>query len=375
MGPPWNDRGRSFREGWVTGAASFDTLPLTLLTGFLGSGKTTLLRRALAAPSFSDTAVIVNEIGAIPIDHFLVDFVEGSVLELPGGCLCCMVREDLAQSLRNLIERRDAGELRPFRRIAIETSGLADPAPILFTLGADPMLDQRLRLTRVVTLIDAIEGASTLDRFAEAARQLAVADAVVVSKTDLAPLSPALAELLDALNPGAERMLGAETDDPAAILFTSESSSPAQKTPSGERVAEAKLRPGEGEAHAHTHGIRVFAVELRRTPSRLDFARALGGLARDRGNDLLRVKGIVEFADRPGRPAVVQAAQHAMFAPEWRADWPDADRRSRLVFIVHDISPEEILGHFAFGSPALIEPPASGRHAGGTPALQAHSPG
>ena len=173
----------------MTSTAALDTLPLTLLTGFLGSGKTTLLRRALSAPSFADTAVIINEIGAIPIDHFLVDFVEGSVLELPGGCLCCMVREDLAQSLRNLIEQRDRGEIRRFNRIAIETSGLADPAPILFTLGADPMLDQRLRLGRVVTLIDAVEGVQTLDRFAEAARQAAVADALVVSKTDLAPFS------------------------------------------------------------------------------------------------------------------------------------------------------------------------------------------
>jgi G3E family GTPase len=360
----------------VTSVAAIDNLPVTLLTGFLGSGKTTLLRRALAAPSFSDTAVIVNEVGAIPIDHFLVDFVEGGVLELPGGCLCCMVREDLAQSLRNLIERRDAGELRPFRRIAIETSGLADPAPILFTLGADPMLDQRLRLGRVVTLVDAVEGASTLDRFAEAARQVAVADALVVSKTDLAPFGPALAERLDALNPAAERILGAELEDPATALF-SPSKRPHPNPPplAGEGVigATATTLPrllgrevrGEaedgwefgGESHAHSHGIAVFAVTLKSAISRFDFARALGGLARDRGSDLLRVKGLVEFADRPGRPAVVQAAQHAMFTPEWLDRWPDPDHRSRLVFIVHDIPPEEILGHFAFASPALIGEP------------------
>jgi G3E family GTPase len=341
----------------VTGAAGFDTLPLTLLMGFLGSGKTTLLRGALTAPSFSDTAVIVNEVGAISIDHYLVDFVEGSVLELPGGCLCCMVREDLAQSLRSLIERRDAGELRPFRRIAVETSGLADPAPILFTLGADPMLDQRLCLGRVVTLVDAVEGASTLDRFAEAARQIAVADALVVSKTDLMPLSGELSSRLDALNPNAERTLATEATDPASILFAPKSPSPAPR----ERVADAKRRPGEGirgtQGHTHSHGIHAFALILNDPPSRLDFARALGGLARDRGNDLLRVKGIVEFADQPGRPAIVQAAQHAMFTPEWLDGWPDGDRRSRLVFIVHDIPPEEILGHFAFASPAVIGEP------------------
>src|SRR5437660_6774591 len=153
-------------------------MPVTVLTGFLGSGKTTLLRRALTAPEFSDTAVIINEIGEIAIDHYLVDFVAGDVLELPGGCLCCAVREDLAQTLRALIERRDAGEIRRFRRIVVETSGLADPAPILFTLGADPMLDHRLRLGRVVTVVDAVTGAATLARVAEAARQAAVAGAL-----------------------------------------------------------------------------------------------------------------------------------------------------------------------------------------------------
>jgi G3E family GTPase len=353
----------------VTGAAAFDTLPVTLLTGFLGSGKTTLLRCALAAPSFSDTAVIINEVGAIPIDHYLVDFVEGSVLELPGGCLCCMVREDLARSLRTLIERRDAGEIRRFRRIAIETSGLADPAPILFTLGADPMLDQRLRLGRVVTLVDAVEGAQTLDRFAEAARQAAVADALIVSKTDLTPFSAELAKRLDALNPGAERILGAEAADPAALLFAlaerPHPNPPPQAGEGGTRAGGAggwgltTGTAGYGAEAVHSHGIRVFALTLTDAISRLDFARALGGLARDRGNDLLRVKGIVEFADRPGRPAIVQAAQHAMFTPEWLDRWPDNDRRSRLVFIVHDILPEDILERFAFASPRLVGEPVS----------------
>ena len=338
----------------------FDSIPVTVLTGFLGSGKTTLLRRALTDPAFSDTAVVVNEIGEIAIDHYLVDFVEGQVLELPGGCLCCAVREDLAETLRSLIERRDGGDLGRFRRIVIETSGLADPGPILFTLGTDPMLDQRLRLARVVTMVDAVTGAATLDRFAEAARQAAVADALVISKTDLAPFGAELAERLAALNPTAERIAGAAATEPATVLFgaSRSSASPAGGGRQGGAVAEA----------AHTHGVAAFTIILEGAVSRLDFARALGRLANDRGNDLLRVKGLVRFADRPEKPAVVQAAQHAMFTPEWLDAWPDADQRSRLVFVVHDISPEEILDRFAFAQPVLLGPQASSR----TPAVHAH---
>jgi G3E family GTPase len=321
------------------------TLPTTVLTGFLGSGKTTLLRRALASPALSDTAVIINEIGEIAIDHHLVDFVEGSVLELPGGCLCCTVREDLARTLRSLLERRAAGEIRRFRRIAIETTGLADPAPILFTLGADPMLDHCLHLARVVTLVDAVQGAESLDRFAEAGRQAALADTLVITKTDITPLGPDLVRRLDAINGRAERIIATETDDAGAVLFGT-----------GDRSA-APAMPADPVA-AHTHGIDAFGLVLEGDFSRLDFARALGALARERGTDLLRVKGIVRFSDRPERPAVVQAAQHAMFAPEWLDAWPDEDRRSRLVFVVHEIPRGEILQHFAFAAPALWRAPS-----------------
>jgi len=317
-----------------------ETLPTTLLTGFLGSGKTTLLRRALISPELADTAVIINEIGEIAIDHHLVDFVEGSVLELPGGCLCCAVREDLARTLRNLLERRDAGEIRRFRRIVIETTGLADPAPILFTLGTDPMLDHRLSLAGVVTLVDAVHGAATLDRFAEAGRQAALADVLVITKTDLAPLGPDLLCRLDRINDRAQRILAVEACDAGAMLF-------------GAVPPTATFALPMASAAAHTHGIDVFGVVLGGEISRLDFARALGGLAGARGSDLLRVKGIVRFSDRPERPAVVQAAQHALFAPEWLDTWPDADRRSRLVFVVHEIPRAEILDAFAFAVPRI----------------------
>jgi G3E family GTPase len=329
----------------VNKAPEPETLPTTLLTGFLGSGKTTLLRRALVSPELADTAVIINEIGEIAIDHHLVDFVEGDVLELPGGCLCCAVREDLARTLRSLIERRDAGKIRRFRRIVIETTGLADPAPILFTLGTDPMLDHRLRLTAVVTLVDASQGAETLDRFAEAARQAALADMLVITKTDLVPLGPGLVRRLDLINDRAERVLAADASDAGAVLFGAAPRAPAPVIPA-EPIA------------AHTHGIDAFAIVLDGEFSRLDFARALGGLARERGNDLLRVKGIVRFSDRPEHPAVVQAAQHAMFAPEWLDGWPDQDRRSRLVFVVHEIPRAEILDAFAFAAPSIWRAPS-----------------
>jgi G3E family GTPase len=316
------------------------TLATTLLTGFLGAGKTTLLRRALVSPELADTAVIINEIGEIAIDHHLVDFVEGNVLELPGGCLCCAVREDLARTLRSLIERRDAGEIRQFRRIVVETTGLADPAPILFTLGTDPMLDHRLRLSAVVTLVDAVQGANTFDRFAEAARQAALADLLVITKTDIAPFGPELARRLDQLNDRAPRILAADAPDAGAVLFG---------------IAERATAPGipAEPVASHTHGIDAFGLVLAGEIGRFEFARALGGLARERGNDLLRVKGIVRFADRPERPVVVQAAQHALFAPEWLDDWPDEDQRSRLVFVVHEIPRGEILDAFAFAAPAI----------------------
>jgi G3E family GTPase len=342
-----------------------EALPLTLLTGFLGSGKTTLLRRALGSPAFADTAVVINEIGEIGIDHHLVDFVEGGVVELPGGCLCCAVREDLARTLRGLLDRRAEGSLHRFRRIVIETTGLADPAPILYTLGAEPMLDHCLNLAGVVTVIDAVAGAATLDRFAEAARQVAIADRLVISKTDLARPGPELIERLDRLNNRAPRPLTAEDGDAGALLFA-----PSRREPLG-------AEPG-GPRAAHTHGIVSFTISLGRDISRLDFAIALGGLARTRGNDLLRVKGIVQFSDRPSRPALVQAAQHAMFAPEWLDDWPrdwpvnGHGGRSRLVFIVHDIGSAEILAHFAAAAPALWQGQSGGatgarREAASTP--------
>jgi G3E family GTPase len=322
-------------------SAPDDALPIALLTGFLGSGKTTFLRRALAASAFSDTAVLVNEIGEIALDHYLVETAEGPILELPGGCLCCATREDLAQTLRDLLARRDQASVAPFRRIAIETTGLADPAPVLFTLGADPMLDARLRLARVVTTIDAVSGDATLERFPEAARQAAVADRLILTKADLGEPSEALLARLGALNPSADRFHAQAAEDAGEILFG----------------GAAMSRPVPNQAMAnHTHDIAAHAVVLTRPVTRLAFAKALGALARDRGHDLLRLKGIVAFSDRPQAPAFIQGAQHALYPPTWLEGWPDSDRRSRLVFIVASIPLDDILGRFAFaGAEALTQ--------------------
>jgi G3E family GTPase len=318
-----------------------ETLPISLLTGFLGSGKTTFLRRALATAACAETAVIINEIGEIGLDHYLVETIDGPVLELPGGCLCCAVREDLAATLRGLLARRDDGVRPRFRRLVIETTGLADPAPILFTLGADAVLDARLRLDRVVTAVDATMGAGTLDRFAEAARQVAIADQLLLTKTDLTAPDPALLQRLQALNPDAPRRYGAEIVDAGAVLFG----------------AERCLRSTPVSAHGvHTHGVTAHAIVLEKDPSRLEFALALGGLVRDRGEDLLRVKGIVRFSDRPDRPAFVQGAQHALYPPTWLENWPDDERRSRLVLVVQDIPLDAILACFAFADATSYRP-------------------
>ena len=324
-----------------------EPIPLSVLTGFLGSGKTTLLSRVLAVPDLRDTAVLISEFGAIALDHHLLEAAVDDVVELPNGCTCCAVRQGLANSFYRLLRSRQAAGRPPFRRIALETSGLADPGPTLYTLSADAFLEASLRLDRVVTAIDAVVGAATLDRYPEAVAQAAVADLLVLTKTDLAPIPDELVERLASLNPlapivDARSALG--DADTSALLF---GGSP-----------KALPRPRPHATAVHAHGIYALSVRLRRPMSRLGFAVALGGLARDHGEKLLRVKGLVEFSDRPGGPAAIHAVQHTLYPPRWLKRWPDADRASRLVFIVRDLEPDEILRCFADGEPACLAPPA-----------------
>ncbi|MCB8882586.1 GTP-binding protein [Acidisoma cellulosilytica] len=321
--------------------------PVTVLTGFLGSGKTSLLRLVLAEPDFADTAVIINEAGEMALDHLLVEAVDEQVVEMPSGCLCCVRRLDIVTTVRSLIDRRDRGELRSFSRIVIETSGLADPAPILYTLAADPMLGHVLSFRAVVTLVDAVAGEGTLQRHPEAASQVAVADRILVTKSDLLAPAASLFAMLDGLNAWAERISLPGDDDLGELLF---GAVPAVATRS--RFTAQAVQPQA----AHTVGITTLSLVLTQPLTRLDLAKSLGRLASDRGEDLLRVKGLVAFADRPGHVAVIHAVQHTIYRPEWLQNWPGDDRRNRLVFVVRDIAPEVIMGHFAVGGPVHWTP-------------------
>ncbi|MGA3003259.1 MAG: GTP-binding protein [Acetobacteraceae bacterium] len=317
-----------------------EPLPISVLTGFLGSGKTTFLGRALTSPGMADTAVVINEFGAVGLDHLLIEAADQEVLALPNGCVCCAVRQDLADTLYRLLRRRAAGTISPFSRIALETSGLAEPSPILYTLSADAFLEASLRVDTVVTAVDTIAGLSTLDRFPEATAQVAGADRLLLTKTDLAPPPPALLARLEALNPAAQ-LVESNGADPATVLFGADH---ATILPRRQRFSATAV---------HAHGIAAFVLVLRQPMTRLQFAVALGGLAREHGEDLLRVKGIVGFSDRPGGPAAVHAVQHTMYPPRWLDAWPDAEPTSRLVFIVRNVAADVILAHFASGDPEL----------------------
>jgi G3E family GTPase len=293
----------------------------------------------------ADTAVVINEFGAMGLDHLLVEAADQEVLQLPNGCVCCAVRQDLADTLYGLLRRRARGDTTPFNRIVVETSGLAEPSPILYTLSADAFLEASLRVDTIVTMVDSIAGLATLDQFPEATAQVAGADRLLVTKTDLAAPPPALLARLAALNPVA-RGVAADDANPAAILFGGgDVAVPHAALPRRQRFSASAV---------HAHGIAAFILVLRRPMTRLGFAMALGGLARAHGEDVLRVKGLVAFADREGGPAAIHAVQHTMYPPRWLDAWPDDDCTSRLVFIVRGLSIETIMDHFVAGDPMLI---------------------
>ena len=341
-------------------------LPVFVLTGFLGSGKTTLLNHLLRTEGLRDTAVVVNELGAIGIDHLLVESSDDdSVVELAGGCLCCAVRGDLALTLSDLVARREAGACAPFSRILIETSGLADPTPIESLLLADPALAERMELAGVTACVAATTGDSVLDRYPEAVRQVAAADLLVTTKTDLAAVPAALEERLRRLNPDADRVAaefgrvraaggtagGAAGDSIRGAAGgaggTEAEGAPADALPLRRRSGEARP-PVPTEPVRHSDGIDTLALVRHEPIPGAALTLFLRALVEHAGDRLLRLKGFVEIAEAPGRPVTVNGAGHVFEPVEPRpGGWPDTDRRSRLVLIGEGISApwcERLLG-------------------------------
>jgi G3E family GTPase len=295
--------------------------PVALVTGFLGSGKTTLLSRLLAHPEMGETAVIVNELGEVGIDHHLLRRVDERTVLLQSGCVCCALRGDLADELRDLVARRERGEIPAFRRVVVETTGLADPAPIVYTLLSEPLVKHQFELESVVTTVDAQHGL----RHEESVKQAAIADRLVVTKIDAADPEPVKAQLRR-LNPGARLFEAAFGDISPSDLFDGE-----------ERDARDLVFD---ESPAHSHDMRALCLTLDEPVDWTAFGIWLTMLLQARGQDVLRVKGLLNVG--ADGPLVLNGVQHVVHPPEHLPSWPDDDRRSRLVFIGRGFERDEL---------------------------------
>ncbi|HET7635286.1 MAG TPA: GTP-binding protein [Burkholderiales bacterium] len=330
--------------------------PVSVITGFLGSGKTTLLNRILLHPAMSRAAVIINEFGEIGLDHLLVTTPNENMVLLNSGCLCCTVRGDLVNTLRELYIKRRDGEITPFDRVLVETTGLADPVPIMQTLITDAEIAPAFGLSNVIALVDAVNGRNQLDRNPESVKQATVADCLLITKTDLASeadVAP-LRQRLVRINPGArilEVVSGAIDPDQ---LFTAGVNNPRAKAPEVERwlSEEAFAHAGSGEHSTHAHGgggrhdahIHSFSVYRDQPIPRAGLVAWLHLMTSLRGPDLLRVKGLLNV---DGRPVVINAVQTLLHEPMTLDAWPSSDRRSRFVFITHGMDRATIEDTFA----------------------------
>jgi G3E family GTPase len=358
--------------------------PVSLLTGFLGSGKTTVLNHLLRHPGMAKTVVVVNEFGDVGLDHELIESSTEDMILLQSGCLCCSIRGDLIDTLRNLFMRQVRGEMPPFDRVVIETTGLADPAPILHTLMQDPLIAARFRLDGVITTVDAATGSVTLDRQVESVKQAAVADRLLLTKTDLveAPVSDRLEGRLRALNPAAPIIRVSNGEVEPSRLFDAGLYNPKTKSLDVQRwlQAEAYLAPQRGHDHEHghhhhhdehghqdhdhgpshdhgapdkghasehhhdhVHDVNRHDDHIKSVCLVMDdpvkgdaLDRWLEAVLLLKGPDILRVKGIVNVEGLPG-PFVIHGVQHIFHPPVMMKKWPSADRRTRIVFITRDV--------------------------------------
>ncbi|MET3595992.1 G3E family GTPase [Mesorhizobium shonense] len=335
-------------------------IPVSVLTGFLGAGKTTLLNRLLKHPQLADTAVIINEFGEVAIDHLLVEQASDGIIQLSDGCLCCTVRGDLVDTLADLVDRLQTGRIARLARVVVETTGLADPAPVLQSIMAHPALVQAFRLDGVITLVDAVNGEAALDGHVEAVKQAAVADRIVLTKTDLAEGSDveALRARLHQINPGA---LLLDVNDPgtgAASLFNCGLYNPETKSADvrrwlGEEAAHDHHHHDDHDHshhhHDHRHDSRVRShalvhdgpVPFSAIEMFLDLLRST------HGEKLLRMKGVIELMEDPSRPLVIHGVQKILHPPARLPAWPDGQRGTRLVLVTLDMPQDYIQRLFA----------------------------
>ncbi len=312
---------------------SFDRLPVSLVTGFLGSGKTTLINRLIKHPDTGDCAVIINEFGEVALDHHLVESVEGETLVLSSGCVCCALRDDLVVTLRQLLAQRAEGKIPPFARIVIETTGLADPAPIVQMLLNNPLVSSACELDSIVTTVDSINAPTQLEAHEEAVKQVAVADRLLMTKTDLAGEATRQdsAARVEALNVMADRHDVTNGEIAPGLLFGCDA---------GPEAYEARLPKGHN--HDHTHGIETFVLEFDQPILWRTFSRWLADLRSQCGERLLRVKGILDLEGEKN-PVAVHGVHHVFHPPVQLASWPGEERRSRIVFITRGLSRELVL--------------------------------
>jgi G3E family GTPase len=359
-----------------------DALPLTLLTGFLGAGKTTLLNVLVQAPELASAVVIINELGDVPIDHLMVEKADDALLTLSSGCLCCTVRGDLVATLEDLLRRRDNGRIAPFDRVVIETTGLADPAPILNVVALHPYLALRFRVDGVITVVDALHGASTLDAHRESVSQAAMADSLVLTKTDLVEPADvaALRRRLAVLNPLASLAVAGTPEAGAGPLLADSLLRRAGRPPIPEadhdhnHDHDAHAHDGHHHDHAghhrqtgHDHGPHegdvaslVLLADIPLTAAALETFVDL--LRAQLGARLLRLKGLVALTDGPARPMLVQAVQHTLHPARRLPSWPDGDPRTRLVVIGRTLDERAIrrLWGAITAGPAIDMPDAAG---------------
>ncbi len=335
---------------------SAERLPVTLITGFLGSGKTTLLNRALGDPRMARSLVLVNEFGEVGLDHLFMEQVGGDMVLLQSGCVCCTIQGDLDRTLREIAQRRAAGTAPPFDRVLLETTGLADPAPILQLLLNHPMISHDYRLDGVVATVDALNGARQLDEHPEALKQAAVADRLIVSKTDMADVSTnaQLRARLERLNPGAALYEVVQGEIDPALLFDSGPFDANGKSDQVRQWLNVEAHEHKHE-HGHEHPHHSHAVDRSRHDTHiasfcltfeepLDWDRFNAWLMAVRASwadRLLRVKGVLNVAGE-SQPLVIHGVHRTFHPPTLLARWPDADRRSRLVFITRDLDRESV---------------------------------